>query len=171
MINTSFGQYANGNRKPLQSQNVNGNQDKETKVLFSHFMQQKSVVRGEDMASVLSNGKRAPYEHLANSKGYIEYNGVQFFCDSGKEQLCLGDMSKEEDLLYISMEKGGCLRVNRNSIGDLSRAIGMFSPKDRNSILNAIAQDAKCQKMLQEMEEDKNTIVEEKTEDTKQDEK
>ena len=43
--------------------------------------------------------------------------------------------------------------MNRGSIGDLSKAISMFSPEDINRILQAISQDAKCQNKLKEIED------------------
>ena len=43
--------------------------------------------------------------------------------------------------------------VNRDSIGALGRAIGMFSPEDINRILRALKMDAKIQEMKKEIEE------------------
>ena len=43
--------------------------------------------------------------------------------------------------------------VNRNNIGDLGRAIGMFSPEDINRILRALKMDAKVQEMQKEIDE------------------
>lgn len=43
--------------------------------------------------------------------------------------------------------------VNRDSIGDLAKAISMFSPEDINRILRAIKLDGKVQQMKHEIEE------------------
>lgn len=43
--------------------------------------------------------------------------------------------------------------VNRDSIGDLAKAIGMFSPEDINRILRALKMDGKIQQMKHEIEE------------------
>lgn len=48
--------------------------------------------------------------------------------------------------------------VNRDNIGDLARAIGMFSPEDVNRILRAIKLDGKIQQMKHEIEEMENGI-------------
>lgn len=42
--------------------------------------------------------------------------------------------------------------VNRENLGDLSRAIGMFSPEDVNLILRALARDKQIQKMQHEID-------------------
>ncbi len=95
----------------------------------------------------------APYGYLANGTGIIEYNGVVFTCDDYNRQLCLGDMSKPEKVIRIPMSEGGCLLVNRDNIGDLQKAIGMFSPEDINLIMRALRLDAKIQEMEKEIEE------------------
>lgn len=43
--------------------------------------------------------------------------------------------------------------VNRDSVGDLAKAIGMFSPEDINRILRALKLDGKIQQMKHEIEE------------------
>ncbi len=50
--------------------------------------------------------------------------------------------------------------VNRDSIGDLSKAITMFSPEDMNRIMRAIADDNKVQEMQNTIEEETNSIGE-----------
>ena len=102
-------------------------------------------------------GEQVPYGHLAKN-GIIDYNGVIFVCDYKNNAICLGDMSNKKNVLNIPLSKGGVLRVNRDSLGALSAAIGMFSPEDVNLILRAITQDKMCQDKLQEIEEDKNSI-------------
>lgn len=104
--------------------------------------------------------KKAPYSNLAKD-GIIDYNGVIFVCDYEHNALCLGDVSNPKDVIYVPLANGGTLQVNRDNIGDLSKAIGMFSPEDVNRILRAISKDAQCQKNLMEIDEMKNSIGEE----------
>ena len=61
---------------------------------------------------------------------------------------------QEEDE-FVQEENGGCLKVNRDNIEDLSKAIAMFSPEDIRRILVALQQDAKVRQMQQEIEQDK----------------
>lgn len=126
--------------------------------------------RGEDAGAaafkdmLLANmgkdpNKQAPYSHLAQD-GVITYNGVTFVCDYKHNALCLGDVSNPKNVIYVALADGGTLQVNRDNIGDLSKAIGMFSPEDVNRILRAISKDAQCQRKLMEIDEEKNTIGE-----------
>ena len=85
--------------------------------------------------------------------GVITYNGVTFVCDERTNSICLGDMSDKSKVLNIALSGGGCLKVNRDNIGDLSACVGMFSPEDLNLIMRAIAQDTKAQEMLLEKED------------------
>ena len=98
-----------------------------------------------------------PYGYLAKN-GVIEYNGVIFVCDEIHNAICLGDMTDESNVLSIPLSEGGCLKVNRDNIDDLAKAISMFSPEDIKKIMEAIATDAKCQQMQQEMDETQNSI-------------
>lgn len=98
-----------------------------------------------------------PYSHLAKD-GIIEYNGVTFVCDEKHKAICLGDVSNMSNCLRIPLSEGGCLIVNRENLGDLSKAISMFSPEDVNLIMRAIAQDAKVQQMKNELEDDSEVI-------------
>lgn len=95
----------------------------------------------------------APYSFLADADNTITYNGVTFICDNQSRALCLGDMSNKNNVITIPLAEGGCLKVNRDNLGDLAKAIGMFSPEDVNRILNAIALDAKVRKEQNEVEE------------------
>jgi len=95
---------------------------------------------------------KVPYEHLAKD-GVITYNGVCFVCDEKTNSICLGDMTDEKNVLNIPLSGGGHLKVNRNSIGLLSRAAGMFTPEDLNLIMRAIAQDTKIQSVKEEIED------------------
>lgn len=96
---------------------------------------------------------KVPYGHLAKD-GEIVYNGVIFVCDEETNSICLGDMSDKKNVLNIPLSGGGHLKVNRNSIGQLSRAAGMFTPEDLNLIMRAVAQDTKIQETLEEIEDE-----------------
>lgn len=128
-------------------------------------IQEDEDLKNLQVKSLLANRMKgdvgAPYSYLADESGIIEYKGVVFVCDNEKKQLCLGDMSNPDDVLNIPLSKGGCLRVNRDNIGDLSKAISMFSPEDINLIMRAIAQDAKVQQMKNEIDDMKSKPVEE----------
>ena len=93
-----------------------------------------------------------PYGYLAKG-GVIEYKGVVFVCDKEHKAIHLGDTSNMKNCIRIPLSKGGCLIVNRANLGDLARAIGMFSPEDVNLILRAIAEDAKVQQMKKEIDD------------------
>lgn len=116
--------------------------------------------RGSKLADRISGQKKAPYSYLADEDGNIEYNGVTFVCDYKTNSLCLGDMSDKANVLNIPLSGGGSLKVNRDNIGDLSKAIGMFSPEDINRIMRAIALDNKIRQMKLKIEEDTNSIGE-----------
>lgn len=112
---------------------------------------EKALLRGrEEYAGV-------PYGYLAKN-GVIEYNGVTFVCDKEHKAIHLGDTSDKNKCITIPLSKGGCLIVNRDSLGGLARAIGMFSPEDVNLIMRAIAEDAKVQQMKQQIDEDESGI-------------
>ena len=107
----------------------------------------------------------APYSYLANEDGVIEYNGVIFTLDNERKWLCLGniDLNRMDQVIRIPLSEGGCLMVNRDSIGDLAKAIGMFSPEDVNRILRAIHLDTKLQSVQKEMEDLEDSVGEEIT--------
>lgn len=109
-----------------------------------------------------------PYNYLAKD-GIIEYNGVIFVCDEKHKAICLGNTSNMEECLRIPLSDGGCLIVNRDNLGDLSKAISMFSPEDVNRIMRAIAQDAKVQQMKNEIEETESEAVQTDSEETVED--
>lgn len=104
-------------------------------------------------------GPSVPYEYLAHD-GVINYKGVIFTCNSDWNAICLGDMSNRKNVLTIPLSGGGSLMVNRDNFGDLSQAIGMFSPEDQNLIMRALADDKKAQSTLEEIEEEKDSIGE-----------
>ncbi len=107
----------------------------------------------------VNEAKKAPYSYMARD-GLIEYNGVTFVCDDEKQRICLGDVSKPGDCITIGLSEGGSLVVNRDNLGSLSKAIGMFSSEDVKRILSAMAQDKKVQEVKNEIEDDKNHIGE-----------
>lgn len=98
-----------------------------------------------------------PYSALEKD-GIINYNGVIFQCDEKRNAICLGDMTNEDNVLTIPLSGGGSLKVNRDNIDQLSKAIGMFSPEDVNRIMRAIAQDNKARAVQNQIEEDKAGI-------------
>lgn len=106
----------------------------------------------------LEEENKAPYSYLAKD-GIIDYNGVIFVCDYEKNRICLGDVTHREDCISVPLSEGGSLVVNRENLGDLSKAIKMFSPEDIKRIMQAIAQDTKCQQIRMELEEEKNGFI------------
>lgn len=98
-----------------------------------------------------------PYFYLAKN-GIIDYNGVVFVCDEERRAICLGDTRDKNKCLNIPLSGGGSLIVNRENLGDLAKAIGMFSPEDVNLIMRAIAEDAKIQQMKQQIDDDKSGL-------------
>lgn len=106
-------------------------------------------------------GKRendVPYGYLANN-GMITYQGVTFVCDAENNRLLLGDCSNPDNCINVPLSGGGNLVFNRNNIGSLSQAIGMFSPEDVSRIMKAIAEDAKSKQIQNEIDEDINETV------------
>ena len=126
-------------------------EEKEEKLLHSQ--------RVKELLTAKSGGSlNVPYGYLAKD-GVIEYNGVIFVCDEQHNAICLGDMTNPKDVITIPLTEGGTLKVNRDNIHDLSKAISMFSPEDIRRIMEAIATDTKCRQMQQEMDETVNSIT------------
>lgn len=100
---------------------------------------------------------KVPYGYLAKD-GVITYNGVTFVCDERTNSICLGNMDDKSQVITVTLSGGGHLKVNRNNIGDLSKAVGMFSPEDLNLIMRAIAQDTKIQSVKKEINDMENSI-------------
>lgn len=112
--------------------------------------------QSERFSDALSaDGKTVPYGTMAKD-GIIEYKGVIFTCDYENNRICLGDVSDKNKCINIALSGGGSLVVNRENLGDLSRAIGMFSPEDVNLILRALARDKQIQKMQHEIDDMEN---------------
>lgn len=110
----------------------------------------------------LKTAPKVPYGYLAKD-GMITYNGVAFICDEKTNSICLGDVSDPKKTINIPLSGGGHLKVNRGEIGQLSKAIGMFSPEDVNRILRAIHLDTKLQSVQKEMEDLEDSVGEEIT--------
>lgn len=106
----------------------------------------------------IRSAAKVPYGYLAKD-GLIEYHGVIFVCDEKTNSICLGDVGDKKNTLVIPLAEGGCLKVNRDQLGDLQSAIGMFSPEDVNRILRAIAQDKKAREMRQELEDEEADAI------------
>lgn len=106
--------------------------------------------------SRIKTESQVPYSYLADESGNITYNGVVFNCNNEKQAICLGDVSNMDNVLTISLSGGGCLMVNRDNIGSLAKAIGMFSPEDMGIIMRAIAQDNQLKGNLKELEDIKD---------------
>lgn len=139
---------------PIWASRRNGNASSETS---------NEKVEGKREEVDRNNEIWFPYEEMA-SFGVINYHGVTFVCDGKEHAICLGDMSKEKDVLTIPLSGGGCLKVNKNNIGDLGRAIGMFSAEDVGIILRAIEEYRKISSMEYEMEEKEESALEHLTE-------
>lgn len=113
---------------------------------------ERTAIDGSFLEKRIASEKKAPYSAIADANGYIQYKGVIFYCDDENQQICLEDVSDPKKVIRVPLEKGGCLVVNRENIGDLSRAITMFSGADVKRILTAIEQDAQCARKMNEIE-------------------
>lgn len=126
--------------------------------------QRVEQLRREAQEKRLGGKKKAPYGHLADEGGVIVYNGVVFVCNEKQNAICLGDVSNPDNVLTIPLEGGGSLKVNRDNLSDLAKAISMFSAEDQERIMRAIQKDKKVQQMKQEIEDEKSTVGERITE-------
>jgi hypothetical protein len=134
-------------------------QEEEKEEYIQEYYEKETIKRNVFMEKINGTYKESvPYGYLEQD-GLITYNSVTFVCDDRSNSICLGDMSNSNDVITIPLSDGGCLKVNRDNIGDLSKAISMFSPEDVNRILRAIADDNKAQKELQEIEDEKDSIA------------
>lgn len=132
-------------------------EERQAKELYEKMVTENQY-RGQNLEARMSGeDSKVPYSYLAKN-GVIEYNGVTFVCDEEKRAICLGDMSKKEKVLTIPLENGGSLKVNRDNLGELGKAMEMFSSEDKKRILWAIATDNKSKQMEEELEEDENSI-------------
>ena len=113
----------------------------------------EAAIKGsKNILSNIRTAPKVPYGYLAKDN-VITYNGVVFTCDEKTNSICLGDMTNSKQVSNIPLSGGGHLKVNRANIGQLSKAIGMFSPEDVNLILRAIHLDAKVQSVQDEVDD------------------
>lgn len=119
-------------------------------------------VEGTAFEEILSNKKNdCPYQYLAKD-GVINYNGVTFVCDTERNRITLGDVETDKSkVINVALSGGGHLAFNVDNLDDLTKAISMFSPEDRNAIMQAIMLYKKCTEKLQELEEEENSDPEE----------
>lgn len=138
---------------------INEEQEDENEEYLQECYEQESIKRNIFMEKLNDTYKESvPYGYLEQD-GVITFNGVTFVCDEQSNSICLGDMSDSKNVLTIPLENGGSLKVNRDNIGDLSKAISMFSPEDVNRILRAIADDNKAQEELREIDDVEYSIT------------
>ena len=135
------------------------------------FADEIKAARRENAAGKAENGDNTSFSKILADKwvncpygymekdGVIEYNGVIFACDYKTNSICLGDMGNPKKVLNINLPSGGHLKVNINNFGDISKAVGMFSPEDLNAILRAIAQYNHCTRKLDEIEQQEDEVM------------
>lgn len=145
-----FGAGVNGTEKTASQKGQFGDVLKQ----LTSMVDKRELDRAKE---TVRGNRNVPYSYMARD-GMIQYNGVTFICDPKRNALCLGDVSNPKKVLNIPLSGGGVLKVNRNNLGDLAQAIGMFSPEDANNIMRAIAEDTHCRRKLNEIEELKQDI-------------
>ena len=149
----------------LQDLNGVGHEEEKNETLNEEELQDRpeavkiyeAVKAGKNPWEDMRKAPKYPYEHMAQD-GIIDYNGVIFVCDEKTNSICLGDMTDEKNVLNIPLSGGGHLKVNRNSIGQLSKAAGMFTPEDLNLIMRAISLDTKLQETEKEIEDTEASV-------------
>lgn len=109
--------------------------------------------------NIINLSRQSPYGAMANDSNIIAYNGVTYQYSSSTNCLCLGDMSKEDNILTIPLSTGDTLLVNRNNLDDLAKSISMFVPADQKRIMDAIYTDAKCHSKQVEMETKESEVL------------
>lgn len=118
-------------------------------------------VQEEELVKDCQSGQEkdwVPYgEYMEN--GRIVYNGVTFTCNEREHSICLGDMSDPRKVVTIPLSGGGILKVNRNEIGSLGKAMGMFSAEDVGNILRALEEDKQIQANRFAIEEEENDAM------------
>lgn len=113
----------------------------------------------------------APYSYLADESGEITYNGVTFQCDNLRRTLSLGDTSNPKNVIVVPLSGGGTLKVDVDSIDDLSKAIGMFSAEDTKKIMDAISVYKKAKSVEAEIEKEKGDVLKQQNVEKNQEEK
>lgn len=119
-------------------------------------------VEGTAFEGILSNKKNdCPYQYLAKD-GVINYNGVTFVCDTKHNRITLGDVvSDKSKVINVALPSGGNFAFNVDNLGELTKAMSMFSTEDRNAIMKAIMMYKHCQEKMQEIEDEENSDPEE----------
>ncbi len=116
----------------------------------------------EEEVAVDSQGSQGkdwvPYSEYMED-GMIVYNGVAFTCNEQEHSICLGDMSDPRKVVTIPLSGGGILKVNRNEIGSLGKAMGMFCAEDVGNILRALEEDKQIQANQFAIEEEENDTM------------
>jgi hypothetical protein len=107
-------------------------------------------------SQIIDQTQSSLYGRMADSKGEIKYNDTTYLYDAKKKEISIGDVSNKDDVISVTLTTGDTLLINRNNIDAVAKSIGLFTPKDVNRILNAIAQDAKAQSKRFEIENDKS---------------
>lgn len=107
---------------------------------------------GKNPLEELITAPKVPYGYMAKD-GVIIHNGVCFVCDEKTNSICLGNMADQRQVINIELSGGGHLKVNRENLEQLAKAMDMFSPEDVNLIMRAIHQDTKVQSMQKEIED------------------
>lgn len=130
------------------------------KEMTKQFVEKQEEDAEEKQTMKLHHPLKAPYSYLADDTGVIMYNGVVFVCDEQSNSICLGDVSNPDNVITVPLSNGGCLKVNRDNLDDLAKAITMFSAEDRNRIMRAIQADKKVQQLKQEIEDEKSSVGE-----------
>lgn len=128
------------------TENTPGDRSEASKVYEAALNGSKGAI------SSIRTTPKVPYGYLAKD-GVITYNGVVFTCDEKTNSICLGDMTDRKQVINIPLSGGGHLKVNRENLGQLSKAIGMFAPEDVNLILRAIHLDTKVQSLQNEVDD------------------
>lgn len=144
--NSSFLQQLENEAEKKKSQKTLADRGEAAKIC------EAALKGGRNLLSSIDTAPKVPYGYLARD-GVITYNGVQFVCDEKTNSICLGDMTDKKQVINIPLSGGGHLKVNRANLGQLSKAIGMFSPEDINRILRTIHLDTKVQSMQKEVED------------------
>lgn len=162
-------QYAEYFKTPAKRENFSANfslpensgtqENENGRIILKEFIPPAAVDRGPSLKERMEESYQNEYFWRADESGMIEYNGVVFACNKRTNTLELGDCSNPANCIYVALEKGGSLLVNRDNIGELSKAISMFSPKDVESIMRALQKDRMAQNALSEIEESKSELI------------
>ena len=132
---------------------------------FADYFQKGNVKHLEGAKDAMApSGDEAKNAYFRGAKdGVVSYNGVSFRCNYKSGALEIGDCSHPNQCIRVSLEKGGSLLFNPDSISGVNQAIGMFSAGDQGRIMRAIQLYNMAKDKLEELEEDENADPEETT--------